>query len=253
MENCSSPDLIYRDISPKNYFPFPKPDPVLANLSSGCSVSGLWSFCRSQSPHCVASRLSECPHGARVLQKKKKSFIYLFFYSQKPPDAAPAPRSPGMDVCVLTFLARRTGTLLRVLGVTHDPGTGARVTWDSGTFTELQTLNDIPKRTSAMTGEVSQVKLTLLLCSYASLRVLHVHHDAALPVSLRMNGHLITCKTRRFLVRHGSARGAAWRLWSFPLLTGRSAGIVGSFHRETSFIVVVPVAVGVGGDCSQKP
>lgn len=49
--------------------------------------------------------------------------------------------------------------------------------------------------------EASRVKLTLLVCSHAGLRVLHVHHDAALPVSLRVNGHLITCKTRCFLFR----------------------------------------------------
>lgn len=72
--------------------------------------------------------------------------------------------------------------------------------------------------------EVSRVKLTLLVCSHAGLGVLHVHHDAALPVSLRVNGHLITCKTRCFLFRHrfpgiGRSHGLA-------LLTGRSAGIV---------------------------
>lgn len=42
---------------------------------------------------------------------------------------------------VLTFLTRWTGNLLCVLSVAHDPGAGARIAWNSGTFMELQAHN----------------------------------------------------------------------------------------------------------------
>lgn len=43
----------------------------LAHPSSGCPVSGPWSFCCSRGPRCAASRCSEPPRGARVLENKK--------------------------------------------------------------------------------------------------------------------------------------------------------------------------------------
>lgn len=48
--------------------------PVPAHPSSGCSVSGPWSFCCSRGPHCAASRCSDRPRGARVLENQKVVF-----------------------------------------------------------------------------------------------------------------------------------------------------------------------------------
>lgn len=39
-----------------------------ADLSSGCSVSGLLSFCHSRSPHCAVCCRSECCSGVQVLE-----------------------------------------------------------------------------------------------------------------------------------------------------------------------------------------
>lgn len=65
-------DLVSRNIHPKRD-PLPAPD--LPNLSSGCSVSGSWSFCCSQSPRCASSPPSESPRGARVLEKRRVLFF----------------------------------------------------------------------------------------------------------------------------------------------------------------------------------
>lgn len=158
--------------------------------SSGCSASGPWSSCCSRGPHCAASRCSEPPRGARVLENKKSRCFF-----QQPLNAPPAAQSPR-GVEVLTFLGRRTWNLLRVLSVTHDPATGACITWRSGIFTELDTPPRGGRETDRCLG-VRQVGLTLLVRRHPGLGLLHVHHDGALPASLRVHGHLVTCQTGR--------------------------------------------------------
>lgn len=101
-----------------------------ANLSSGCSVSGISSFCHSQSPRCVVSHWSECCSGVPVLENRIKQkhslenrpkiqFHHFCHWAQKF-------KGTGS---VLTFLKWRTGNLLCALSVTQCIGTC--ITWNS--------------------------------------------------------------------------------------------------------------------------